>query len=1235
DPIVTYYNGISNDYRYRYNAFAIAVDDSASVGTQHNLNSIKGINFNAEFENGSAVKGSLTAKNITYYQRAAGSDTFNGGISDVIKENAYTVISNLNSVIITPNVIPKIVSSSLMAKFDLEIVFEDDTVIPVHTIIEKEDAHVNFDNQNNTTEALVINLAHCSSINNEDFYMLNNAIFGEKNLYDKTSKRYYVDIDSKDNVKLPMNNMSGSVSLVQTRIGDSVVYNVDGAVDFEENAISGLAADLPEIPDEGRVFRMPDGTYASEEDVHTLMKFVVSKSDMLMYDNKLYSGNIENKFENAMIYADSPYIKKLGIEFIDNGQMINGVYTGLPQTNFDQSDIDKAVKNAPEKYLLCQNDQLQGYFTLKLNADSKEKSLEIYESLKEFAESEDTPSCVKKVLDPTDTTADIDLYGSIKFYYTEGYSIRVRSSLDQVIAAFKDDGTRVADSIDFKYLSNGINTVENADMAAEGVKEIAAFLIKKFGVGIINTKETVILDIKNAEKKNVYEFLINNGVEESVGTVKSLIGISDYKYGKLGKFTEADFVPQAAATEIIDDTFVNGEISVSTESLLNNGIQKGVSYNVVNQVQVINDFEGQGLGLINVDGTDRTWNTKGYTYYSRGESIISAPVVCLNSENNGSYALAPQRAIMMNCEIVKARNTEYKWGELAFASRPDPVTDMTVDKNFIIHFNKPLDEGFGITAEGKTNVDEYLRVNTYKIKLYELNDDNTEGKLIYRTTILRDGDNETVSIPKPLIEAGKKYKVSVYAVNPLGDSKVTECELFIAVDLDIKATEDRPYYSDETVEFVETINNVSPVTLTNVIVTQELSGEYGNNDQIELRTGTSAKLPDLEPGDSFTLTYSVSASLAKDGKLVQKAEVTTAERISTYDVCEVEVIVKEPDTETEDPANDSENTDNTDNTDGINDSDNTDNSDNTDTTNDSENTDNSDNTDSINDSDNTDNSDNTDTTNDSENTDNTDNTDSTNDSENTDNSDNTDSINDSDNTDNTDNTDGANDSDNTDNTDSSNDSDNTDNTDSTNDSDNTDNTDNTSDSDTDTDGDKEKDSDSDTDNGDSDTDSDNTDKDTNSDTDSNKKDTDDDTPDTDSDNGDSDSDVTDTDSSGKNDSYTDGKETIDSPDKADSDTDTGDEPDSDSDRILPYIMGDVNIDGKVTAKDSLILQRFIIKLESINNIQMFLGDVDQDNWLRTADCINILRYVIKLHTNTVTGERVDVADSYVFKGTIG
>ncbi|MBQ1518200.1 MAG: hypothetical protein IIZ46_08355, partial [Clostridia bacterium] len=148
DPIVTYYDGISNDYRYRYNAFAIAVDDSASVGTQHSLNSVKGINFNAEFENGSAVKGSLTAKNITYYQRAAGSDTFNGGISDVIKENAYTVISNLNSVIITPNVIPKIVSSSLMAKFDLEIVFEDDTVIPVHTIIEKEDGHVNFDNQN-------------------------------------------------------------------------------------------------------------------------------------------------------------------------------------------------------------------------------------------------------------------------------------------------------------------------------------------------------------------------------------------------------------------------------------------------------------------------------------------------------------------------------------------------------------------------------------------------------------------------------------------------------------------------------------------------------------------------------------------------------------------------------------------------------------------------------------------------------------------------------------------------------------------------------------------------------------------------------------------------------------------------------------------------------------------------------------------------------------------------------
>jgi len=1301
-PLVTYYYGYNTGFNYRYNAFAVYLDDD----TQYDLSCVESIISSAEFADGSTVSGSWTGKNYSYSKTAAGSDTVVKEYSGESSINAYTVIKNMNSIIITPNTFPDIVNESLMTKFSLGIVFQDGTILPVETNIERENFHVNFDGQNTTSEAMIINLAHCSSINNEDFYELDNAIFGEQALYDKTSNRYYADIDSKDNVKLPMDNMSGSAALVQTRIGENVVYNVNGAVDFENNALPAIS----QGGDFGRVFRMPDGTYASEEDVHTLLSFVSSNCDIFMYENKLYPKLSTEETMDPLITTNTSYIKKLGLDFIENGEMLSGIYTGLPQTNFDQNYIDDIVNSNPENYTLFKNGKITSDFKIFFDESSENNSYEIFSALEELAESPDTPNCVKRVLYPVapelkpenDATP---LYGSVIYKAKTGPETPrlityPTNDLKTMINYMKTNnlGIRIANSIEFKYMSDGVNTIENADLAAEGIKKIADFLIKKFGVEIIDTKNTIILDLKNADRNVVMDFLHDHGVEEKVGAVNSVFEGGEYKYAKLGKFTDSNFLPQATTEKIVDDTFVNGNICVSMKDI---NIQKGVNYNVINQVQVINDFESEGLGVFDVYGNNRTMSVKGYTYYTRGELLTSAAVGCVSADNNDSSSSENPRSETYDSRLyVKVRNTEYKWGELAFASRPDSVTDLTVDENYLVSFTKPVDEGFGVTEDGKTIPDDYLRVNTYKIKLYD-----DEGNLVYRTTILRDEDKESVSIPRPLIEEGKNYKVVVIAVNPLGDSEPSEYNIFLGVpgiELDIKAKEDRVYYSDETVVFEETITNTSPVVLTNVVVTQDLFGEYEENDQINVKIGTSAQIPDLEPKQSFTLNYSVAASLAKDGKLIQKAEVNTAEQVCSSDICEVEVIVKEPETDTTDSANDTDNTDNTDstgdsdntdntdstgdsdntdntdstgdsdntdNTDSMGDSDNTDNSDNTDTTNDSENTDNTDNTDGIDDSDNTDNTDNTDSTNDSENTDNSDNTDSINDSDNTDNTDslgdsdntdntdNTDSANDSDNTDNTDgandsdntdntddsandsdntdNTDSANDSDNTDNTDSSNDSDNTDNTDSTNDSDNTDNTDNTSDSDTDTDGDKEKDSDSDTDNGDSDTDSDNTDKDTNSDTDSNKKDTDDDTPDTDSDNGDSDSDVTDTDSSGKNDSYTDGKETIDSPDKADSDTDTGDEPDSDSDRILPYIMGDVNIDGKVTAKDSLILQRFIIKLESINNIQMFLGDVDQDNWLRTADCINILRYVIKLHTNTVTGQRVDVADSYVYKGTIG
>ena len=78
-------------------------------------------------------------------------------------------------------------------------------------------------------------------------------------------------------------------------------------------------------------------------------------------------------------------------------------------------------------------------------------------------------------------------------------------------------------------------------------------------------------------------------------------------------------------------------------------------------------------------------------------------------------------------------------------------------------------------------------------------------------------------------------------------------------------------------------------------------------------------------------------------------------------------------------------------------------------------------------------------------------------------------------------------------------------------------------------------------------------------------------------------------------------------------------------------MGDVNMDGKVTGMDSLLIQRYAIGLTKLNRVQQFLADVTQDGKVTAADAMNILRYTIKLKTSSNTGEKVDIPKELLSK----
>ncbi len=67
-----------------------------------------------------------------------------------------------------------------------------------------------------------------------------------------------------------------------------------------------------------------------------------------------------------------------------------------------------------------------------------------------------------------------------------------------------------------------------------------------------------------------------------------------------------------------------------------------------------------------------------------------------------------------------------------------------------------------------------------------------------------------------------------------------------------------------------------------------------------------------------------------------------------------------------------------------------------------------------------------------------------------------------------------------------------------------------------------------------------------------------------------------------------------------------------SDNPDKYYLGDVDMNGNVTAEDALLALKVVVKLETLNEQQMFLGDTNGNLLLEAADALEILKVVVKL-----------------------
>ena len=73
------------------------------------------------------------------------------------------------------------------------------------------------------------------------------------------------------------------------------------------------------------------------------------------------------------------------------------------------------------------------------------------------------------------------------------------------------------------------------------------------------------------------------------------------------------------------------------------------------------------------------------------------------------------------------------------------------------------------------------------------------------------------------------------------------------------------------------------------------------------------------------------------------------------------------------------------------------------------------------------------------------------------------------------------------------------------------------------------------------------------------------------------------------------------------------------------VYGDVNIDGIITVVDATIVQKYIVNMAHLDNVNQKLADVDVDAVITIKDATAVQKYIVNVDGYGKTGEKFAAA----------